>query len=390
MKNKNAHLFEDPRTGILWISECVTDETGLVATASRELDFTTFKSIDAEYISYNHFGMCLAYDLITIRNAKGLYSVLTPFHATMGNGAIYASICGGFMFKSAYGFSVANPHRLPTIYVVAETASGKWGIIRIMDSNNVWNSYYDYDHLAFSMPQEIVPFEYKTMEEVLRESGLVVPMASVMQHSDNHGNLRDLTEQNVDSSDTFGVTVEEMMCARKYKKEQVIDPDADIFGDAEQHAGHWSEHKDLLHDKVHAFLAKLNAEAEAQEEESQEEASSDEDVAVLPRARANATTLRVTLPDGTIIQEKKACDTFIKAIQIADAYRVRDEVDGLILAKKPLISDTQTAMYDHRHKTHPIPGTNLFVNTQAENKRKKLFLEKISATLKLKWKVDLI
>lgn len=226
-----AHLFEDPKTGILWLSECSLDETGLVTTARGELDLTKCKAVDAEYISYNHFGMCLVYDLITVRNSKGLYSILTPFHATKGNGAIFASIYKGFAFKTAYGFSIPHPHCFfPTIYVLAETATGEWGIIRIAVSNNIWRDYYDDDKLSFSLPQVIVPFEKKSMQEALEKSGLAIPVASIVTCWQSElGYLRDLTKRNVDPLESFGITIDDMLRVR-YNKEQVESLDSNEEG----------------------------------------------------------------------------------------------------------------------------------------------------------------
>lgn len=346
MKNNIAHVFEDSQTGILWLSEFAWDETGIVKTANRELDLAQFKAIDAEYISNNHFGMCLAYDLIAIKNKKGMCSLLAPFHASMGNGAIYASICRGFEFKSAYGFRVANPRQSPTIYVVAETAKGKWGIIRIIVSNNIWNCYYDYDHLAFSMPQEIIPFEYKTMEDALQQSGLILSVASLTKgRYDDHGYIRDLTERNVDASDTIGISLDDMIRARKYKK--------------------WQDEVSL----------------EGQDVQAQQ--INDTEGPITPDAESPK-VLRITLSDGTIIQEKQACDTFIKALKFAGLDRVQPL--KIPYSTKPIICDT----YSVRNNKKPHLVDSKYIFTHSATWQKKDQLEDIGHQLGLKWKVEIV
>ena len=79
MRNK-TYLLEDPKTGILWMNTYTLDEKCYVETSKGILDLANFREIDSEYISCNHFGLCMAsYDLITIKNKESMYSVLTPF-----------------------------------------------------------------------------------------------------------------------------------------------------------------------------------------------------------------------------------------------------------------------------------------------------------------------
>lgn len=52
--------------------------------------------------------------------------------------------------------------------------------------------------------------------------------------------------------------------------QKVFDPDADIFEGLEKYRGHFSEHKELLHEKVHEFFKRLSEEVE---EEAKAEAT---------------------------------------------------------------------------------------------------------------------
>ena len=101
-----------------------------------------------------------------------------------------------------------------------------------------------------------------------------------------------------------------------------------------------------------------------------------------------STTLRVTLPDGTVIQEKEAKDTLIKAIMWAGVDKVKDL--GMILNKLPFISETKHVLYDGRQEPHLIPGTNLYIITQLNNETKKTKLNQIGKKLGINWKVEVL
>ena len=100
---------------------------------------------------------------------------------------------------------------------------------------------------------------------------------------------------------------------------------------------------------------------------------------------APKTGLCVYLPDGSFIQEKKACDTFVKAIQQAGALKVREL--GYKYCHVPLVSNTIDAKYGRAQ--HPV-GNGLYVLTHSSTAAKKQQLDRISKALKLKWKVDII
>lgn len=100
---------------------------------------------------------------------------------------------------------------------------------------------------------------------------------------------------------------------------------------------------------------------------------------------APKTGLCVYLPDGSFIQEKKACDTFTKAIQVAGVMRVREL--GYTFCHVPLVSNTIDKKYGRAQ--HPV-GNGLYVLTHSSTAAKKQQLDKISKALKLGWKVTII
>ncbi len=100
---------------------------------------------------------------------------------------------------------------------------------------------------------------------------------------------------------------------------------------------------------------------------------------------APKTGLCVYLHDGSFIQEKKACDTFIKAIQLAGVMQVREL--GMSFCHVPIVSNTIDAKYGRAQ--HPV-GNGLYVLTHSSTAAKKLQLDRISKALKLKWKVEII
>ena len=97
------------------------------------------------------------------------------------------------------------------------------------------------------------------------------------------------------------------------------------------------------------------------------------------------TGLCVYLPDGSFIQEPKACDTFIKAIQLAGVMQVREL--GMSFCHVPIVSNTIDAKYGRAQ--HPV-SNGLYVLTHSSTKDKKKQLDKIGAALKLKWIVKII
>ena len=107
-----------------------------------------------------------------------------------------------------------------------------------------------------------------------------------------------------------------------------------------------------------------------------------------PILRSPATDLSVRFPDGEVIAEKKAVDTFEKAIRKIGIDRVRQVVERLHLkfCKVPVISNRRDDKYGGSQR--PLGGGWLLI-THSNNKMKKQFLDKVSKELKLGLIVDI-
>ena len=93
--------------------------------------------------------------------------------------------------------------------------------------------------------------------------------------------------------------------------------------------------------------------------------------------------LRVTFPDGTVIEDKKAKMTFTKTIQKIGLMRVRNL--GIAFCGVPIVSNTLDKKYG---KTQvPVEG-GLYVMTHSSTHDKKKMLEKISTRLGIKLIVE--
>lgn len=101
--------------------------------------------------------------------------------------------------------------------------------------------------------------------------------------------------------------------------------------------------------------------------------------------KAPQTELCVILPNGDLIQENKAADTFAEAIRLAGPDRVKTL--GLTLDKENIILLTD-------NKPSPISphelGGGYYVNTHSNTASKQRMLEKISKAFKLGWEVKII
>lgn len=100
---------------------------------------------------------------------------------------------------------------------------------------------------------------------------------------------------------------------------------------------------------------------------------------------ADKTILRVTMPDGTVIQEKKAKDTFIDTIVRIGVNRVRPI--GLTFCKIPIISNTRDPKYG---KAQHDVGNGWLILTHSSTKDKKKTLDKIAKALGIDLKVEII
>lgn len=101
--------------------------------------------------------------------------------------------------------------------------------------------------------------------------------------------------------------------------------------------------------------------------------------------RAPASGLYIVRRDGSMIQEKFACDTLVAAIKEAGVRRVREL--NIKCCKVPLVSTTKDKKYGHT-QVEVEPG--LLVIKHSNNQMKKDFLEKISQAFNLGWKVEIV
>ena len=90
---------------------------------------------------------------------------------------------------------------------------------------------------------------------------------------------------------------------------------------------------------------------------------------IVKKHLAPKTGLCVYLPDGSFIQEKKACDTFVKAIQLAGVMKVREL--GISYCRVPIVSNTIDSKY---HSSQHFVGNGMYVCTHSNTKDKKRML----------------
>lgn len=103
-----------------------------------------------------------------------------------------------------------------------------------------------------------------------------------------------------------------------------------------------------------------------------------------PVERINAKTiLRVTFPDGTVIQDKKAKTTFADAIKRIGLMRVRNI--GITFCGVPIVSNSLDSKYG---KAQLPVGNGLYVMTHSSTHDKKKMLDKIAKELNLKLVVE--
>ena len=93
---------------------------------------------------------------------------------------------------------------------------------------------------------------------------------------------------------------------------------------------------------------------------------------------AAKTNFTVRFPDGTIIFNRKACDTFVQAIEKIGETKVREL--NLICVGEPLVSATQSRKYPTCSKK---TMAGLYVQTQSSTAGKIKFLKTISKKLKI-------
>ncbi len=104
--------------------------------------------------------------------------------------------------------------------------------------------------------------------------------------------------------------------------------------------------------------------------------------------RGPARDMAVFFPDGSIIAEKKAVDTFVKVVKKIGVAEVRKVVEeyNLKFCKVPVISNRRDAKYG---KSQKDLGDGWLLITHSNNPMKKEFIEKVSEALHLGIKVTL-
>ncbi len=97
--------------------------------------------------------------------------------------------------------------------------------------------------------------------------------------------------------------------------------------------------------------------------------------------KSSITRLRVTMPDGTKIEETYASVTFGKTIEWIGVEKVRSlNIRDII----PLVSTSKDSFY------HQYQAGRYYIMTGISNKRKKYLLEEIAMRLKVRLKVEII
>lgn len=98
--------------------------------------------------------------------------------------------------------------------------------------------------------------------------------------------------------------------------------------------------------------------------------------------RGNATKLIVKFPDGTVIAEPKATETFVKAVKKIGVEKVRSvvEKENLVFCRVPVISNRRDSKYG---KSQKDLGGGWLLITHSNNPMKKNFLDKVSEVLNL-------
>lgn len=104
--------------------------------------------------------------------------------------------------------------------------------------------------------------------------------------------------------------------------------------------------------------------------------------------RRPATDFSVTFPDGTVIVEKTAAETFVHVVKRIGVTRVRQivEAEKLVFCKVPVISNRRDKKYG---KSQQDLGGGWLLITHSNNNMKKQFLDKISDILGLNLVVEI-
>ena len=99
------------------------------------------------------------------------------------------------------------------------------------------------------------------------------------------------------------------------------------------------------------------------------------------KVKSPRTRLVVTMPNGERVDHNSAAATFVEVIEKLGIERVKDL--GLRAGKIPLISTSQDKRY--RNKCGPY-----YIMTNSITKQKKIELERIASTLRIRLKVEIV
>lgn len=102
------------------------------------------------------------------------------------------------------------------------------------------------------------------------------------------------------------------------------------------------------------------------------------------KRRRRPTRLEVMFPDGTVICEDKAIDTFVKSLQYIGLKRIA-ELQSIKQYGHPLVS---TQKSESARQVHDIEG--YFISTESSTKQKARYLQRIADALRIDIAVDII
>ena len=101
------------------------------------------------------------------------------------------------------------------------------------------------------------------------------------------------------------------------------------------------------------------------------------------RSKSAKTNLRVTLPNGKVIENHFAYETLQEVVMLAGVEKVRSI--GIIQCGVPLISNTQDNFYNQKEI-----AKGMFLITHSSTGQKRQQIEKISDALNLNLKVEIV
>lgn len=99
--------------------------------------------------------------------------------------------------------------------------------------------------------------------------------------------------------------------------------------------------------------------------------------------KSSKTNLRVSFPDGKVIENRFAYETLYKVILLAGTERVR--ALGIVQCGVPLVSNAMDNFYNQKEI-----GKGLYLITHSSTVQKRQQLERISEALKLGLKVEIV